>query len=209
MKRIAILAASAATLAFGFQAHAVTVGVGDLPTDGTSVSFDGAITANNAVDFYEFSLLGDVSNGDGTYLNLQTFGITGGDLMDTIIALYDSTGTLVAIDDDGNDDGTLTILYSLLSFGDSDPLFSVEDTPAGTDGLVSAGDFTLAVAGFGTTFTTLIGDIDAGGSQGDYTVQLTSNVDGNMEIVPVPAALPLFGAGLAAFSALRRRKAQS
>ena len=86
--------------------------------------------------------------------------------MDTEIGLYDALGILITSDDDDNGDDPFTILYSLLTFGDGDPLGTTVDSIAGEDGTLVAGAYTLVVGGFSTDFTQDINDITGGTSAG-------------------------------------------
>jgi len=179
---LGILLFCTANLATLIAAHAVMIDVGTLPDDGTSVSFTGDLISGG-LDIYDFSMLGDVNNGDSSFLNIQTFGQGGFTLMDTEIGLYDALGILITSDDDDNGDDPFTILYSLLTFGDGDPLGTTVDSIAGEDGTLVAGAYTLVVGGFSTDFTQDINDITGGTSAGDYNIQFTHRA-------PVPAPAP-------------------
>jgi len=186
------------------QMQAGLINVGALPTDGTPIQFVDSISSGE-LDFYEFTLSGDVNNGNGTYLNIQTFGQSGFTLMDTEIGLYDSFGNFVVSDDDDNGDGTFAILYSLLTFGDSDPLGSTVDSIPGQDGLITGGAYTLVVGGFNTTFGANIGSITAGSSAGDYNIQFASQT-----AVPEPstfALLSIGGIALVGYGLRKKRQA--
>lgn len=154
-----------------------------------------SLTGNNVsggLDFYTFTIGGAGVDPTG-YLNIATYDI-GGTLIDTELGLYDSAGNFIATDDDGQDSG-LGGLYSMLSFGASDPLTGV-DTAPGADGLsLPAGTYTVVVGGYNTSFEPLIGDIIPGTSAGDYGIDLT--------FVPEPASIGLM---LLGFAGLVRRR---
>lgn len=184
---------SAALCALLVATASAQTAVGPLPPDGSQVQFTDAL-APGELDLYTFSIGGDVNNGDGTYLNIQTTLPAGGVDMDTEIGLYDSDGNFVATDDDGNiNDPPGFVLYSLLSFGDSDP-YPSDGTP-GEDGTLMAGSYTLVVGGFNTEFGATLNDVIPGSSTGDYLVQFA--------YVPEPSALALLALG--ALAAIRRR----
>lgn len=195
------------TVTVGFQEIAVVDGnfaMGTLP-EGPTVEGPGAegnpfhSMVAGGLDFFTFSLGADIL--PQGFLNIQTFDALTGDTMDSEIALFDSAGVLVAFDDDGQVSGKGG-LYSLLSFGaDPDP----GDATAGEDGAtLSAGDYTLVVGGFDTNFedltigSSVIGDVTAGTSAGDYQVSF------RFQSVPEPGSVLFLGAfGLVL---LRRRK---
>ncbi len=176
--------------------------LGTLPGDGTMVMASGN-NVSGGLDFYDFVVPEPGVGGSVAYLNIQTSD-PGLDPIDTEIGLFDSSGVLVAFDDDGQESANGG-LYSLLSFGVGDPL-SGADTAPGADGLTfGAGMYTLIVGGFDTNFEDLeigvstIADVTPGTSSGDYDLKVTYQV-------PEPAAgLLALLCALAAFGIHRRR----
>lgn len=176
--------------------------MGMLPADGTVVSAAGTNVVGG-LDFYEIELSGAINPATG-FLNVQTYDALTGDTIDTEIALFDSAGVLVGYDDDGQATG-LGGLYSMLSFGAADPFApGGSDAVAGEDGAtLAAGTYTVVVGGYDTNFedliigTSLISEVIAGTSDGDYGIDFAFSV-------PEPTmVLPLCLAGLVA---IRRRK---
>lgn len=123
----------------------------------------------------------------GGLLHIETdedlFGVSGGDTVDTELALFDSSGTLVAYsDNDGNG------LYSEISGFQ-----------------VAAGDtYTVAVVGFGSSISGAgigsfqLADMDGGTSTGDYTIEA-------FLVVPEPVAASLLAVfGIVGFTRRRR-----
>ncbi len=55
----------------GGMANATPIDIGTLPTDGSFVIHTEYL-ASSELDYYSFMLMGDINNGDGTYLNIQT-----------------------------------------------------------------------------------------------------------------------------------------
>ncbi|MCC6284902.1 MAG: hypothetical protein IT439_06300 [Phycisphaerales bacterium] len=140
------------------------------------------------LDFFTFDFAGVSGN---NYLNLRTIPGASGGSMDTEMAIYDSNGLLVVLDDDGG-----AGLMSQLSFGATDPLASPDKTP-GIDGVLAAGSYTIVTGGYNTTFGATLNDIVAGTASGDYALQVT--------YAPAPGALGTLG--LAGLVAARRRRA--
>ena len=145
--------------------------IGQLPADGRITRSLNHSHVATGLDFFEFSI-----DGSGSWLNIQTFDARTGDTIDTELAIFDANGVFMATDDDGQgtQGGTQ---YSLLSFGDDDPL-SRTDTDAGADGMVPlGGTYTAVTAGFDTNFEDLIeglstiDEVIGGGSEGDYHIQ--------------------------------------
>ncbi len=86
------------TIEFRFLERGVTnevFNLGSLPSDGSpALSSHGHVAGG--LDFFNFSL-----DGSGNWLNIQTIQPDAGNPMNTEIAIYDSSGVLVAFDDDG------------------------------------------------------------------------------------------------------------
>jgi hypothetical protein len=149
---------------------------------GTARSETGAISGNQII-WYQFDLADEVSLAALRFADFTTVGTT---IADSEIGVYNSTGALVATDDDdaiGN--------LSALSFGTG------SDLPAGTGGVVSNGrDGTLlpgryyvAVGVFNTTFNTTNWSVTSTGTaSGNYTLNITIN---NYAIPPAPTATDL------------------
>lgn len=113
-------------------------------------------------------------------------GISMGDTVDTEIALFDSTGIMVAYDDDDGNG-----LYSFLND------LSTE---------FAADDYTLVVSGFGSNISAAgvgvltLAEVTGGTSIGDYGVSISL-----VTAVPEPTALSLLAiAGLVGFTRRRR-----
>jgi hypothetical protein len=142
--------------------------------NGGTVSDIGELALANLFDTYTFSL-----GTDGTLDILTEFeDVYTGLSLDTEIALFDSSGTLIGTDDDGGP-GT----YSALS------------------GLnLTAGDYTLIVAGFNSTFADGF-DVTPGDSTGDYRVSLSFSA------IPEPSMLAALGLMSLGCCAARRRRA--
>lgn len=103
------------------------------------------------VRWYRFSLL--VATGPSSFVDIDTLGTVGFTGGDTEIALYSSTGALLATDDDSSV-GNL----SLLTFGPSAGNRGIQgaigsDPYDGVNGELSAGSYLLAVGGFDTVFS--------------------------------------------------------
>ncbi len=147
-----------------------------LGTVGSSASTVGEFAVGGLVDSFAFTL---TETGRLTAVTDANAGGFVGTDADTELFLLDSTGALVVTDDDG---GTGT--FSQLS-----------------DVLLTAGDYTLVVGAFDTTFDTATNTLTAGASTGDYSL----NVSFAAVAVPEPAATAVLAfAGLCLFSRRRR-----
>ncbi|MGK7884415.1 MAG: PEP-CTERM sorting domain-containing protein [Crocosphaera sp.] len=176
---IATLTASGVVIslaALDAPAKAAVFNLGTLSGDGIPVIVNGNVDeSENPLDFINFSISGNIQNFDLSYLNIQS-PVSNPNVLpgiDTAIALYDSTGTLIVVNDCGGpgcDD--------MLSFGNADPLADTTGSnddivDSGANGTLLAGDYTLAVSGWFTNFTTNIDDISPSEPFGDYSVQIT------------------------------------
>lgn len=137
----------------------------------------GEFLLEDLVDQYSFTLLEDTTIDLGT--DADPLGLSGS-TVDTELGIFDSSGIMIAYDDDGGPG-----LYSLID-----------------DFFLTAGDYTAVVAGFGSNMaagevgTLNLADVTGGGVTGDYAINLTS--------IPEPSAgLALVVLGLAAY---RRRR---
>lgn len=155
---------------------------------GTTFTAGGTIGAGE-VGWFKFTLTGPVAAGELLpFLDITTNGTP----FDTEMGLYDSTGALVALDDDSGFG-----LNSLLTFGTGsglelgdflgDPVFG-----DGFNGDLPAGAYYLAIGGYNTEFDAGFGAVADGDSEnGDYTVTFIGAV------VPEPVGLlPVAGVGM-------------
>ena len=146
-----------------------------LPSIGTygSASSVGELALSNLYDSYSITL---ENNGlFSFYTDYDPAGFTG-DSIDTEIAIFDSAGNLVANNDDG---GPGASLYSGI-----------------IDLALTAGDYTLVVAGYNTTFADGF-SVTPGNATGDYRLFVT--------LTPEPSAAGLLFAAVGVV-ALRRRR---
>ncbi len=146
--------------------------LGSIGGGGTATS-NGEFAVANVFDLYDITL--DTA---GTF-NFETLadpnGFVGADA-DTEIAIFDSAGTLIANDDDG----AATGLFSALTLD------------------LAAGDYTLAVGAFNSTFADGTG-VTAGAGTGDYALTVSL-----VAAVPEPTSLGLLG--MVAFGLVARRR---
>lgn len=144
--------------------------------NGGTVSDIGELALANLFDTYTFSL-----GTDGTLDIWTEFeDVYTGANLDSEIALFDANGILIDTNDDGGPGGGL---YSGLS------------------GLnLTAGDYTLIVAGFDSTFADGF-DVTPGASTGDYRVSLSFTA------IPEPSMLAALGLMSLGCCAARRRRA--
>ncbi len=141
---------------------------------GDSSSNFGELALGNLFDSYTFTLT------DAGLFTVETDFLAGftGDLLDSEIAIFDSAGNLLAEDDDGGN-APYSGIFNLA---------------------LAAGDYTLVVAGWDTTFGDGF-DVVAGGSTGDY------GVFASFSAVPEPSMVGLLALVGVAVGANRRRKA--
>jgi hypothetical protein len=168
--------------------------LGSAPIDGVTRSTAGSNVAGG-LDFYTITIPNGVTH-ISQWLNIKTSQPAGAAGYDSELAIYDAAGNKIAEDDDG---ATGTGLYSMLSFGDADPLGDSVDpsnTAPGANGSLAAGTYTIVVGGYNTAFGATIGSITAGAAAGAYSLDVT--------YVPAPGAVALMG--LAGLVAGRRRR---
>lgn len=189
-----------ANFAIAAGAFAMPVTQADLGEIGDGDVIAGSL-APNEVQWFSFTISPGISYLDIT-TNISQF--------DTEIGLYDSLGNLLSSDDD---DGFG--LNSTLSFGTGSGLVLGDGFNLGGDGIANGEDGMLAGPGlyflaigefetlFGPNFAVSSTGLDAGG---DFTITFYTD---NVGEIPIPAAFPLFLAGLAGlgFVGRKRRKA--
>lgn len=153
----------------------------------------GGTTWNRPFTFSDLSLIGTATPLQAIEFVVDTSGdydfeiLTAGDDFDTVLHLYDDNGFdpldqftgLQALDDDGGD-----LILSALSAGAGD-----------NTSLIAGVIYTIVVSGFT--------NIDFG----TFTLQIDGPGNISITAVPLPAALPLFIAGLGGLVAARRRRA--
>jgi len=143
-----------------------------------------------AVTWYCFTLNNAISDGLGSWLDIDTEGSN----YDTEVGLYNSLGQLVATDDD---DGSGT--QSEITFGQIAPTRTIGTATGGNgrDGALTPGVYYLAVAGFNATFSPDFGvTTTSTNTTGVTNVNIRTNV-------PEPASLALLALG--GLALLRRR----
>ena len=135
----------------------------------------GELALSGLYDLYTVNVTADGS------LSIETSsdpnGYTGTDL-DTEIALFDAAGNLLAENDDGGSGGGT--FSGILDFD------------------VTAGDYTIAVAGFNSTFADGFG-VTPGDATGDYALSVAF-------VVPEPSTFTILGLGCLVMTGVRRRK---
>lgn len=100
----------------------------------------------SALRWFHFHLSAPITDVDDRFLDIYTRALWSPALSDTVIALYDGEGNLLAFDDDGGE-GT----QSALSFGTGLPLRTnpfIDRLFDGTDGPLPPGDYYLALGAF-------------------------------------------------------------
>jgi hypothetical protein len=169
--------------------------LGAAAADGVTRSTAGS-NVSGGLDFYTITIPYGVTN-LSHYLNIKTSQPVGAAFYDSELAIYDAAGNRIADDDDG---AMGAGLYSMLSFGDADPLADAADPsntgPGESGASLAAGTYTIVVGGYDTAFGATIGSITAGAAAGAYSLDVT--------YVPAPGAVALMG--LAGLVAGRRRR---
>jgi len=148
----------------------------DLGTIGTNGPEDtgsvGEFALEGLFDLYDVTLASDGK------LSFETGpdpgGFTGSEV-DTEIAIFDAAGILLAENDDGGV-GTYSGIFDLA---------------------LTAGDYTIAVGGFNTTFADGF-SVTPGTATGDYSL--------NLSFVPEPSTFTILGLGCLVMTGVRRRK---
>lgn len=146
-----------------------SVDLGELEQPGTSLSIPILGGTSGDVRWYRFTIATPVAAAAGTYLDIDTIGsaLTGDPPDDTIIALYNASGELIASDDDSG-----TGFTSQLTFGaGTRPALGEGQPYNGRHGSLSAGDYYLALA----THPATIGPVH-------WTVSSTAVRTGTMEL---------------------------
>lgn len=191
------------------------------PAAAANLSFTGAFTADDDVQNFTFSLANPAT------VTIQTYSYAGGTQadgnvvpaggFDPILALFNAVGTLINFVDDGSntpDPNTKNPFDALLETNLGAGTYTVTlmqynnfaNGPNLSDGFEKAGqpNFT-AVFGCGAQ---MFCDSDGSQRTGNWALDIL-NVDAPAP-VPLPAAVPLFASGMAAFGlAARRRRRES
>jgi hypothetical protein len=212
---------------------AETGDAGDLTTSaqtplggGVLDQISGIVTDSHDVDLYRIFINDPAAFSATTIAGDPDISVT--NELDAALALFDATGRGVYYNDDGIFDNANAILpsgdllsptstgvYFLAVFDDDglplsgaavsldDLIFPIVDSPF-TDVVGPTGDGgALPLSGWGFDPDTPIDfDNDIGGLDGEYIVNLT----GAQFVVPIPAALWLFGSGLLGLIGISRRK---
>jgi hypothetical protein len=105
----------------------------------------------------------------------------------------------------GKVDGEARLRYSW-STTDYSNRYQSDPGSAGVDGLLSAGNYTLVVGGFATSFPSTIADMYAlegsHGKSGEYQLQFISNAS----TIPTPSASLAGLLGFGVMAAMRRKR---
>ena len=133
----------------------------------------GEFALEGLFDLYSINL---ENAGELSFFTDEDLGGFVGSTVDTEIAIFDSAGTLIAEDDDGGD-GTYSGIFDLE---------------------LAAGDYTIAVSSFDSTFADGP-TVTAGTGIGDYSL--------NVSFIPEPTSFALLGLGGLAMVIRRRRNA--
>lgn len=196
-----LAAAFAAGLATFFPAAFSPANAADLSFTGTLADADEVLLFNFSVSASSNVTLRTLSYAGGTNAAGDTIARGG---FDPILALFDSTGALIGQNDDGGPPDVPADSVTGAFF----------DTFLQT--LLAPGDYTVSVMSFanfangpnlsdgfsgGGSFTDVTGDQRTDGWAFDIL-----NVDAATQVVPEPATLALFGAGLLGLGIARRRK---
>ncbi|MFO0832871.1 MAG: choice-of-anchor X domain-containing protein [Phycisphaerales bacterium] len=142
--------------------------LGSLDASSTVLQVDDSALGVGEIRWFTFSLACEMNASNSSFLDFDTDGSAIGD---TELALYDTSGTMLATDDDGG-----TGLKSLLTFGTGSGALYDGIAANGVDGAVLApGSYYLAVGEFNSTFAN--GFVVTGGdAAGTFDISLHTNL---------------------------------
>ncbi len=166
----------------------------------------------------DFVFNGTLGAGQGAILEFSTTDITSpiyldfstnGSSFDTELGLFSGFGAGATFVDTDDDSGLG--LASVLTFGAGSGLMLGDafnlggnGIAEGEDGNLAAGNYTLVVGGFNTTFGSTLGGTTFGSASGDYTINVYTNKAG-FAVIPEPTSTLLMFVGFG-IAAIRRRR---